>query len=76
MMHVQAQQKAGKGSAEVIQNFDVILKKCLEAYKIRTRCTQYPTGLKPSKIIYLRDGVGAGQFPEVKSLYLPVHYGF
>ncbi|KAG4065893.1 hypothetical protein HA402_012571 [Bradysia odoriphaga] len=65
MMHAQAQQKAGKGSAEVIHNFDVIMKTCLNAYKTYTRSAQYPNGLKPSKIIYYRDGVGEGQFPEI-----------
>lgn len=64
-MHVQAQHKAGKGSAEVIQNFDVIMRKCLLVYQNSTKSQQYPNGLPPRKIIYYRDGVGEGQFPEV-----------
>lgn len=58
-MDIQAQQKAGKGSCEVIENFDSIVKRCLVAYR---NCTD---GLKPRRIIYYRDGVGQGQFTEV-----------
>lgn len=58
MMHVQAQEKAGKGAAEVIENFDAIMKKCVSAFRNKTKTI-------PRKIIYFRDGVGEGQFPEV-----------
>ncbi|CAG7726410.1 unnamed protein product [Allacma fusca] len=59
MMHVQAQQKAGKGAAEVIYGLDAIVKKFLLRYREQTR-NQIPV-----KIIYFRDGVGDGQFQEV-----------
>lgn len=65
MMHVQAQQRAGKGAAEVIQNFDVIMRKCMLVYRNSTKGPDFPNGLIPRKIIYYRDGVGEGQFPEV-----------
>ena len=58
MMHVQAQRKAGKGAAEVIENLDVIVGKFLYMYRRRTNAP-------PVKIIYFRDGVGDGQFQEV-----------
>ena len=58
MMDIQAQRKADKGAAEVIQGLDLIVHKMLLRY-------ERETGIRPRKIIYYRDGVGEGQFPEV-----------
>lgn len=59
MMHIQAQTKAQKGAAEVIENLDDIFVKFLKKFNQITR------GAKPCRIIYYRDGVGEGQFQEV-----------
>ena len=60
MMHVQAQRKAGKGAAEVITGLDRIVEKFMRAFREFTK-------VPPQKIIYFRDGVGDGQFQEVRS---------
>lgn len=60
MMHIQAQTKAQKGAAEVIENLDDIFVKFLKKFHTMTRC-------KPCRIIYYRDGVGEGQFQEVRT---------
>jgi len=59
MMDIRAQRKAGRGAAEVIQSLDEIVLNMLREFEIKTR------GIRPRKIIYMRDGVGEGQFPEV-----------
>jgi len=59
MMDIRAQTKAGRGAAEVIQNLHEIVQKMLKMFEDKTK------GLRPRKIIYFRDGVGEGQFPEV-----------
>lgn len=61
MMHIQAQTKAQKGAAEVIENLDDIFMKFLKKFHLITR------GVKPCRIIYYRDGVGDGQFQEVRT---------
>ncbi len=58
MMHIQAQTKAQKGAAEVIENLDDILVKFLKKFQTTTKVV-------PRRIIYYRDGVGEGQFQEV-----------
>jgi eukaryotic translation initiation factor 2C len=58
MMHVQAQEKAGKGAAEVIVNFADTMRRMLLRFREVAKCI-------PTKIIYFRDGVGEGQFPEI-----------
>jgi len=58
-MDARAQSKAQKGAAEVIQGLDVTIEKFLKTFKEKTN------GISPQKIIYYRDGVGDGQFPEV-----------
>lgn len=61
MMHIQAQTKAQKGAAEVIENLDEIFMKFLRKFHENTR------KVKPCRIIYYRDGVGDGQFQEVRT---------
>ncbi|CAG7831614.1 unnamed protein product [Allacma fusca] len=63
MMHVEAQKQSGKGSAEVIQNLEEIVKKFILAFQHNAR-------MFPLKIIYLRDGVGDSQFDEVLQVEL------
>lgn len=59
MMDIRAQRKAGRGAAEVIQSLDDIVLNMLKAFYVQTR-------IRPRKIIYIRDGVGEGQFAEVR----------
>ncbi|XP_021965582.1 protein argonaute-2 [Folsomia candida] len=59
MMDIRAQRKADRGAAEVIQDLDTIVLNMLKMFENKTR------GIRPRKIIYFRDGVGEGQFPEV-----------
>jgi eukaryotic translation initiation factor 2C len=59
MMHIEAQEKAGKGAAEVIQRLQFIVEKFID------RFIQETNRVRPYKIIYFRDGVGDGQFQEV-----------
>lgn len=61
MMHIQAQTKAQKGAAEVIEKLDDVFVKFLQKFNQITR------GGKPCRIIYYRDGVGEGQFQEVRT---------
>ncbi len=70
MMHVQAQIRLANrviGSAEVVENLDVIVKNMLVSFK--TRC-----GFVPRRIIVFRDGVGDTQFPEVLGICTGVHF--
>lgn len=62
MMEIRAQRKADKGAAEVIQNFNEIVLRMLQMFERKTG------GIRPRKIVYFRDGVGEGQFPEVNIL--------
>ncbi|XP_021951101.2 protein argonaute-2 [Folsomia candida] len=59
MMDIRAQRKADRGAAEVIQDLDKIVLDMLIMFRRQTK------GIRPRKIIYYRDGVGEGQFPEV-----------
>ena len=59
-MHIQAQKKAGKGAAEVIEGLHKIV------HKFMWQFLDF-TGQQPAKIIYFRDGVGEGQFQEVNT---------
>jgi eukaryotic translation initiation factor 2C len=63
MMHVQAQIKAERGAAEVVQNLHLIIFEMLKTFFVTTK--KAGRGIKPSKIIVYRDGVGTSQFPEV-----------
>lgn len=65
MMDIKAQVKAGRGAAEVIQRLDVIVLNMLKEFERLTKTGNTPNGIRPRKIIYFRDGVGEGQFPEV-----------
>jgi len=64
MMQIKAQMQAERGAAEVVQNLDTIIFEMLTGF-IETTKKNTGTGIKPSKIIVYRDGVGTGQFPEV-----------
>ncbi|CAL8129679.1 unnamed protein product [Orchesella dallaii] len=59
MMDIKAQTKADRGAAEVIQGLESSVFKLLKCFRIRSG------GMIPRKIIYYRDGVGDGQFPEL-----------
>ncbi len=59
MTEVRAQRKANAGAAEVIQDLEGIMEKMLKCFEKSSE------GMYPRKIIYFRDGVGEGQFPEV-----------
>lgn len=59
MTSIDAQEKAGKNAAEIIVNFQRIVRQFIRVYISET-------GTAPTKIIYYRDGVGSGQFKEVK----------
>jgi hypothetical protein len=64
MMTVQAQirlaDRAAIGSAEVVENLDVIVNTMLKEFAVKAKC-------KPQRIIVFRDGVGDSQFPEVNT---------
>jgi len=59
MMDIRAQRKADKGAAEVIQDLEGIVGEMLLTFFRKNG------NIRPRKIIYFRDGVGEGQFPEV-----------
>ncbi|ODM88159.1 Protein argonaute-2 [Orchesella cincta] len=63
MMDIKAQMKAGRGAAEVIQGLGESVMKLLQGFRAKSR-------LIPRKIIYFRDGVGEGQFPELLHIEL------
>ncbi|CAL8133061.1 unnamed protein product [Orchesella dallaii] len=58
MTGIRAQRKANADAAEVINDLQFIVKGMLQEFKRKS-------GFVPQKIIYFRDGVGEGQFPEV-----------
>ena len=58
-MHIQAQRKAEKGAAEVIQKLEVTIASFIRTFIVRSG------SYKPRKIVYYRDGVDDGQFGEV-----------
>ncbi|CAL8096803.1 unnamed protein product [Orchesella dallaii] len=59
MTEVRAQRKPNAGAAEVITDLENIVRNMLLTFRRQTK------GVIPQKIIYFRDGVGEGQFPEV-----------
>ncbi|ODN02843.1 Protein argonaute-2 [Orchesella cincta] len=59
MTEVRAQRKPNAGAAEVIMDLEKIVKKMLLTFRAKSG------NVIPQKIIYFRDGVGEGQFPEV-----------
>jgi len=65
MTQVKAQLCTGTGAKEVITNFDTLTKNCLLRFRRETN-------QQPRKIIYFRDGVGDGQFKEVRTLYIQI----